>query len=365
MLKNPFGIRNGKVIVISDLSEAERGLRCHCSCPNCNGELVARMGDIKIHHFAHTKDACDETVAFVTGLFHLIMQLIHDTGSFRAPSLVVAYHLPYTGMTKENVEQYVQIIQAYQQNLYGDSIVIAEGKVFSVNSIELMHNKKKQADALIITAKQRKLAVRILPPPDCKSVTMNPYMDLPTLVFDARDIDFHSMTSAGIKSELIDNKRRWRWISNGKVTTVYNRVYGEYQKQQEELQKIRERQKQIFTERISHQTSVYASPFSRSEQRKVGYEQVKDLFSRQETIARDSAPAYAPLFSREEQRKMGYEQVKDLFTQQETIIRDNFGNRWVQCEICGRIKLDQEFPYYGGTGRVNLGVCSLCSKTQS
>lgn len=328
MLKNPFGIRNGKVIVISDLSEAERGLKCHCACPNCNGGLIARMGDIKIHHFAHTKDACDETVTFISGLFHLIMQLIHDTGNFRAPSLVVAYHIPFTGMTKENVARYVQIVGAHQQDRYGNSIVAAEGKVFPVDSIELACNNKKQADALIITAKQRKLAIRILPPSSCKIVTASPYEDLPTLVFDARDIDFHSMTSESIKSELTGNKRRWAWLSNEKATTVYDRIYDEYQKQQEELQKIcEERQKQSFAGQMANPVSTYV-----------------------------------PSLSREEQRKAGYEQIKDLFTQQETIIRDRFGQRWVQCEKCGQIKPDQEFPYYGGMGRVNLGVCSPCTK---
>ena len=57
-----------------------------------------------------------------------------------------------------------------------------------------------------------------------------------------------------------------------------------------------------------------------------------------------------------------YNEVKDKFTQQEHQIRDSSGRRWVQCELCGEIKLESEFGSYGGTNHVNLGVCYKCSR---
>ena len=35
------------------ISEVENGLKCACTCPVCDGALVARQGKIKEHHFAH------------------------------------------------------------------------------------------------------------------------------------------------------------------------------------------------------------------------------------------------------------------------------------------------------------------------
>lgn len=58
----------------------------------------------------------------------------------------------------------------------------------------------------------------------------------------------------------------------------------------------------------------------------------------------------------------GYEEVKDRFTQQEERIVDSCGRRWIKCEECGAIKQDQDFSSYGGLGRVNLGICSECSR---
>ena len=57
-----------------------------------------------------------------------------------------------------------------------------------------------------------------------------------------------------------------------------------------------------------------------------------------------------------------YNEVKDKFTQQQTPIRDSLGRRWVQCELCGEIKLEAYFGKYGGINHVNLGVCNACSR---
>ena len=35
------------------ISEVESGLKCACTCPVCDGALIARQGKIKEHHFAH------------------------------------------------------------------------------------------------------------------------------------------------------------------------------------------------------------------------------------------------------------------------------------------------------------------------
>ena len=48
-------------------------------------------------------------------------------------------------------------------------------------------------------------------------------------------------------------------------------------------------------------------------------------------------------------------------SQQETQVRDAAGNRWIRCEFCGKIAMEEEFGNYGGAGHVNLGTCKECS----
>ncbi len=65
---------------------------------------------------------------------------------------------------------------------------------------------------------------------------------------------------------------------------------------------------------------------------------------------------------KEEKIQMGYEEVKNEFVQQEKPIYDSFGNRWIQCEICGEIKTDTGFRWYGGKNKINLGLCHICAE---
>ena len=53
--------------------------------------------------------------------------------------------------------------------------------------------------------------------------------------------------------------------------------------------------------------------------------------------------------------------MESNFSQQETQVRDAAGNRWIKCEFCGKIAMENEFNSYGGAGHINLGTCKECS----
>ena len=52
-----WGRRSGKAVHVSEVS---RGLACGCVCPRCGGQLVAKKGTQRAHHFAHANTVnCD------------------------------------------------------------------------------------------------------------------------------------------------------------------------------------------------------------------------------------------------------------------------------------------------------------------
>ncbi|AXE37031.1 competence protein CoiA family protein [Chromobacterium phragmitis] len=56
----PFGLKDG---VLVEVGEVSQGLACGCICPACRGPLVARHGQINIHHFAHhSRASCTEAM---------------------------------------------------------------------------------------------------------------------------------------------------------------------------------------------------------------------------------------------------------------------------------------------------------------
>lgn len=56
--------------------------------------------------------------------------------------------------------------------------------------------------------------------------------------------------------------------------------------------------------------------------------------------------------------------MESNFSQQETQVRDANGNRWIKCEICGKIAMENKFNSYGGIGHINLGICKECSSNR-
>ena len=44
---------DNQVVSIDDMNETHRGLACNCICDGCGSALQARMGEIRVRHFAH------------------------------------------------------------------------------------------------------------------------------------------------------------------------------------------------------------------------------------------------------------------------------------------------------------------------
>ncbi len=76
-MKIPLGVdkTTSKIVLINDLTEEQRGLKSNCICPECKSDLVAKMGDKTIWHFAHYKGTesrnCQETALHLLGKYVL------------------------------------------------------------------------------------------------------------------------------------------------------------------------------------------------------------------------------------------------------------------------------------------------------
>ena len=55
----PYGRhrQTGKLVSFNDVA---RGLAGDCVCPGCGTELVAKLGDVNLCHFAHSTDVAGE-----------------------------------------------------------------------------------------------------------------------------------------------------------------------------------------------------------------------------------------------------------------------------------------------------------------
>ncbi|BBH12957.1 competence protein CoiA family protein [Chromobacterium haemolyticum] len=77
----PFGLKQGRIV---DISEVERGLACECVCTACGGPLIARKGEVNVHHFAHHGvPPCSEALA--NSISSAVDQLLREGLPFSVP----------------------------------------------------------------------------------------------------------------------------------------------------------------------------------------------------------------------------------------------------------------------------------------
>ena len=96
-VKLQYGIRDGKIVHISDIPRDQNGLACNCTCPGCRTSLQARIGTKKQKHFAHNNESRDTASAQQTALHMLAKEIIEKEKQIFVPGATVTkdeiYHL--------------------------------------------------------------------------------------------------------------------------------------------------------------------------------------------------------------------------------------------------------------------------------
>jgi hypothetical protein len=84
-LKNPYGLKDGRAILASDVPS---GLECGCVCPACGHPLQAHKGEFKIDYFAHYQGAdCEH--GYQTALHILAKEILEREKRVLLPRLRV------------------------------------------------------------------------------------------------------------------------------------------------------------------------------------------------------------------------------------------------------------------------------------
>lgn len=85
-LLQSFGIaKNGS---IASVTEVERGLACGCTCPSCHLPLIAKQGDVRVWHFAHTPGTDCEHGA-ESALHHAAKAVLERAGGLQIPGVEI------------------------------------------------------------------------------------------------------------------------------------------------------------------------------------------------------------------------------------------------------------------------------------
>lgn len=72
------------------ISEVERGLACNCRCAVCSELVVARLGDVREHHFAHSSSADPCESNYESDLHRFAKRVIVEAGGLVVPVTAAA-----------------------------------------------------------------------------------------------------------------------------------------------------------------------------------------------------------------------------------------------------------------------------------
>ena len=215
ILKNPFGERNGEIVVIDDLSENEKGLNCGCICPFCGGEFEARLGNVRVHHFAHSKGGCNEEKAYLTGLYKLFKQYVDRNNYIYLPEINLYCFLgAVEKITKDSFDQFVSINYSNNSN---KTILFSPKIKFIPDQSEIVYRDDKPV-AIICSKGEKHIAVVIQHPQiGCNLHFVSSYGETPTLKLDLIDIKDDEIKNTEAIYKMFSNSDLYSWLSNKTV----------------------------------------------------------------------------------------------------------------------------------------------------
>jgi len=258
-LKNPFGLRNGKIITISDIPEEERGLSCDCVCPLCRDRFEARMGTKRRHHFAHNGEGCDQIAAYLTGLYMSLQGLLLAE-AFPLPELGISFRNGWTPLT-ESADRYNAGRFVYGRNPSMDEYrMISKAVAIKFESTEIVSSEKSRRPKALLAHFHGRTLAFVIKAPDtvCKEFDAHPYQNMATVKID--------LTSCEESIAISTTDELWKlfcddtvcsWIYSPLVVKILDEINderknarAEYEKEQERLRTEREKEARAKQERL-------------------------------------------------------------------------------------------------------------------
>lgn len=371
VIKNPFGMRNGRLIIIGDLTDSEWGIRCNCTCPECGGKFIARHGEIRSPHFAHEKNAvCDSVKAFMCAMYTLLEEAIRENRNFSYPG----YYGIFYGYNVQRQADMNDIKASVDFSVEPESVqqdyepIIQPGRL-SICATEIQRDRNGVPKAILLKYlaqehTEHSLAVVIVPPATiCKVPTPTQYKNYATLAIFLEE-DLYHIKSAALKIRIRDTNADKNWICSSKITNWMDRKLELQHMQHNEFCQQRERANEVH---MNAQQETIAK--KEANQRKQADENLRcrkawDNIKR--TVlqcSRDFSNNKLLSFSEKEQLYSCWLAITVTTLPDAEPVRDPDGRRWAYCTQCNSWYPDYVMAMYGGTGKkLNLGQCRECVK---
>lgn len=202
-----YGIREGKLISIDEISYEERGLKCNCFCPSCGGRLQAKIGSgIRARHFSHINKDCDIKTALQTALHLMAKEIIAEKKQMILPEYVVKI---------TDTDYYRSHYSNGSNSKYRDIKFVYE-KAKRVN-FDNVYLEKKVSEIVpdIIALSQAGcylIEIAVTHFIDREKQTKINQLNFPVIEIDLSDMNSHVFCREQLENILVNDIKRKKWI---------------------------------------------------------------------------------------------------------------------------------------------------------
>ena len=200
-----YGIRDGRVVSISEIKPEDRGLRCNCICPGCGAPLIANLGKKKQRYFSHKGDACDVAAAQQTALHMLAKEIIEEHKKLLLPGITVKR------------DRYIEGIKDYRvYTRVPPSIEYRKPSMVTCDSVSLEKKLSNIVPDIIISARGRRCLVEIAVTHfvDEEKEQRIKEVGLPLFEIDLSDLYNTEFSRADLAEAVLRNPGNRTWIFN-------------------------------------------------------------------------------------------------------------------------------------------------------
>ena len=358
-----FGLRDDKIVLISEILPEENGNKCGCICPHCRQPLQARTkGKKRRPHFAHIRNACDTRAARETALHMLAKQILSEKKEILLPG--IAYCVEELDIPNLIALRYVNDLPEY--------VLRPEPHIVHFDQIELEKTIEDVIPDCVIYDGEVPCLVEFAV---THFVDDEKHEKLERLGYAVVEIDLRECyKSRRTREELVNavlydpSNRDWviyPWEEKAKelATQYYIRWFNDFRARHPGIAAKADMEHRRFLEENARYIAKKANTSEDTrEEPNQDVEETEDQNLEEEpeqtsetesdnTSVVEPEPVSDPI----ESFKLSL--LKHDFNIPEEIF-DSSGNRFLKCTECLEIKLSTEMAYY----QYGKGLCKLCSR---
>ncbi len=352
-----FALRDDKIISVHELSPSEKGLACHCICPSCKTELLAKLGTQKQWHFAHKTIDCDITTAQQTALHLIAKEIIEESKKIKLPAVQIPpMDLPEFGTeyTCEYCDELGKDGRCTVKNTPETKDTCAFCAEFGIFTPELFHDacgipvtsvtlETRISDIIpdvIIKTRGQELLVEIAVTHFIDATKREKLIakQLPTIEIDLKSLLHQKIDRESLRRIIINGTAYKRWAYH---PTAFPKAAKQYKVAYDKAK----------TEYLRNHPKIPSNPRLTSEERTRRFKEREYWISVSNPILRRYKKTF--LDARIESLK-----DKDFTTNKGVF--DAHGDRWYECSDCNTLHPYRDIhPTSAGQG-----VCFICTEKQ-